>query len=178
MSNYKRIFLDNHYYFLTVIINNRKLTLLTDYINEFKLALKAVKSQYAFDLHAISVMPDHFHMIIMPNVAKEYPTIIACIKRDFTKSLDKATRIKLKQNLSLSKRNKIESGVWQRRYFEHTIRNQEELNHFTDYIHFNPVKHGCVQKAIDWPYSSFVKFVSNGYYDESWCDFTEGHDYE
>ena len=77
MSNYKRIFLDNHYYFLTVIINNRKLTLLTDYINEFKLALKAVKSQYAFKLHAISVMPDHFHMIIMPNVAKEYPTIVS-----------------------------------------------------------------------------------------------------
>lgn len=178
MSNYKRIFLDNHYYFLTVIINNRKLTLLTDYINEFKLALKEVKSKYAFDLYAISVMPDHFHVIIKPNVATEYPTIIACIKRNFTKSFDKPTRIKLKKNLSLSKRNKMESGVWQRRYFEHTIRNQEELNHFTDYIHYNPVKHGCVQKAIDWPYSSFVKFVGNGHYDENWCDFTESHDYE
>jgi putative transposase len=80
MSNYTRIFLDKHYYFLTVLINNRNLTLLTDYIDEFRFALKTAKSQYTFNLHAISVMPDHFHMILMPKHAKEYPTIIACIK--------------------------------------------------------------------------------------------------
>jgi len=178
MSNYKRVFLDNHYYFMTVLINNRKLTLLTDYIENLKLALKTVKSQYKFELYAIAVMPDHFHMIIMPQKATDYPTIIACLKRNFSKSLPKDIRQKLAQHLSSSKRKNYESGVWHRRYYEHTIRNQKELNHITDYIHYNPVKHGYVKKVKDWQYSSFMKFVDKGFYDDNWCDFSEKIDYD
>ncbi len=117
-------------------------------------------------------------MIIMPKNAKDYPTIIACIKRNFTKSLNSELRQELARNLSISKKKNHESGVWHRRHYEHTIRNQEELNHITDYIHFNPVKHGCVQKTKDWPYSSFMKFVDKGHYDMNWCDFTEDIDYD
>ncbi len=177
MSNYKRVFLDGHYYFLTVLINNRKLSLLTDYIGEFRSALKVAKTQYSFEIYAISIMPDHFHIIILPNISKQYPTIIACIKRNFTNSLDKELRQQLAKDLSPSKIKKGESGVWHRRFYEHTIRHQEELNHITDYIHYNPVKHQYVERVRDWQYSSFLKFVDNGYYDKNWCDFTECVDY-
>ncbi len=177
MSNYIRVFLDGHYYFLTVLINDRKLSLLTDYIEEFRKALKVVKAQYSFELYAISIMPDHFHMIILPETSKEYPINIACIKRNFTNSLDDGIRQKLAKDLSPSKIKKGESGVWHGRFYEHTIRSQEELNHITDYIHYNPVKHGYVNAVKDWKYSSFLKFVAKGHYDKNWCDFTESVDY-
>ncbi len=169
--------MDGHYYFLTVLINDRKLSLLTDYIDEFRKALKVAKKQYSFELYAISIMPDHFHMIVLPEISKQYPTIIACIKRNFTKSLNEEVRLQLAKDLSPSKIKKGESGVWHRRFYEHTIRNQEELNHFTDYIHYNPVKHGYANVAKDWQYSSFSKFVAKGYYERNWCDFTESVDY-
>ena len=76
-----------------------------------------------------------------------------------------------------TKVKKGESGVWHRRFYEHTIRDQEELNALTDYIHYNPVKHELVKRAKDWKYSSFLKFVDKGFYDENWCDFTESIDY-
>lgn len=177
MSNYTRVFLDRHYYFLTVLINDRKLSLLTDYIANFKKALKVAKAEYSFELYAISVMPDHFHIIILPKKCKEYPIIIACIKRNFTNLLDEKLRLKLAEKLSQSKIKKGESGVWHRRFYEHTIKSQEELNHITDYIHYNPVKHGYVKSVKDWQYSSFMKFVKKGYYDKKWSDFTESIDY-
>ena len=178
MSNYKRVFLNNHYYFLTLLINNRKLSLLTDYIDNLKVAFKTAKEHYPFSTYAVVVLPDHFHMIICPKSAKHYPLIVSSIKRNFTLLLNNKIKASLKKNLSESKIKKRESGVWHRRFYEHTIRNQEELNNTTDYIHYNPVKHGYVQKAKDWKYSSFLKFVKNGMYDKNWCDFTELIDYD
>lgn len=77
-------------------------------------------------------------------------------------------------------KNKREKGIFQRRYYEHTITSQEELNNHIDYIHYNPVKHGYVEAVRDWEYSSFHKFVKDGFYDENWCDFdnVKDMDYE
>ncbi|MBE7713585.1 MAG: hypothetical protein E7Z87_07565 [Cyanobacteria bacterium SIG26] len=77
-------------------------------------------------------------------------------------------------------KNKGEKGVFQRRYYEHTIVDEQELNTIIDYIHYNPVKHGLVDNVKDWEYSTFNEFVKDGYYDEDWCDFSqvEGLDYE
>ena len=86
-------------------------------------------------------------------------------------------REELAKEISQSKINKNESGVWHRRFYEKTLTSQEELNHITDYVHFNPVKHGLVQRAVDWEYSSFRKFVKGGFYQEDWCDFSENEDY-
>ena len=69
--------------------------------------------------------------------------------------------------------NKGEKGVFQHRYYEHTICSQEELNNHINYIHYNPVKHGLVKQAKEWEYSTFVKYVKQGLYDENWCDFNE-----
>ncbi len=111
MSNYKRIFLQNHCYFLTVLLGNRKLSLLTDHIGLLKQAFTRAKKEYPFKIYAISILPEHFHMIIYPTNAKDYSLIISSIKRNFSNSLDGKIKQQLKQNLSPSKLRKGESGV-------------------------------------------------------------------
>ena len=177
MPNFRRVFVDNSFVFITVAINNRDRKLLTDHITELKSALKTVKTQIKFEIHAIAIMPEHFHMIIRPQCIADYPKIVSLIKINFTKSLPHDLRTELSNEVSTSKTKKRESGVWQRRFYEHTIRNESDLNHLTDYIHFNPVKHGLVEKPADWKYSSFIRFVENGFYETNWCDFTELKDY-
>ncbi len=119
MSNYRRVFLNNHCYFLNILIQNRKLSLLTEHIDNLKTAFKTSKNICPFNIY----VPDHFHMIIYPKNAKHYPLIISSIKRTFTNLLDDEIKLKLRNGISVSKLNKRESGVWHRRFYEHTIRN-------------------------------------------------------
>lgn len=102
-------------------------------------------------------------MIIKPANIKEYPKIIGQIKKFFTQNSD----VKYQVN------NSKESTIWQRRYWEHTIRDEIDLYRHLDYIHFNPIKHGYVKNVIDWEYSSFDKFVKNKYYEPDWCNFSD-----
>jgi len=178
MPNFRRVFVENSYIFITVLLNNRKRRLLTDYIVELKQSLFKTKQIFKFEVYAISIMHEHLHMILRPETIDEYPKIISLIKKEFTKSLPKNLRSKLSQEISKSKLKKRESGVWHRRFYEHTIRTETDLNHLTDYIHYNPVKHVLVERAFDWKHSSFRRFVSLGYYDENWCDFTQLKDYQ
>ncbi len=177
MPNFRRVFVDNSYVFITVLLNNRKRTLLTDYIDNLRGAFKQAQSVVDFEIYAISIMPEHFHVILKPLEINEYPKMISLIKRAFTKGLPQELRVELAKEISQSKINKHESGVWHRRFYEKTLTSQEELNHITDYVHYNPVKHGLVQRAVDWEYSSFRKFVRDGFYQEDWCDFSENVDY-
>ena len=103
-------------------------------------------------------------MIIKPDDIKLYPTIIGCIKSTFTK----ISKIEHVNN------NKRESDIWQRRYWEHTIRNEEDLYQHIDYIHYNSMKHYQIAPK-DWEFSSFKKFVKNGYYEIDWCNFEDIH---
>jgi len=77
----------------------------------------------------------------------------------------------------VSKIKKYGSGVRHRRFYEKTITTQTELNYITDYVHYNPVKHGLIERAKDWEYSSFKKLAKNGFYDEDWCDFSQLEDF-
>lgn len=178
MPNFRRVFIENSYVFITVLLNNRKRSLLTDYITNLRAAFKQALSEVGFEIYAVSIMPEHFHMILKPHKINDYPKIISIIKRNFTKSLPQNIRDELVKEISLSKINKHESGVWHRRFYEKTVTSQKELNHVTDYVHYNPVKHGLTERAIDWKFSSFKKFVRDGFYDELWCDFTERVDYD
>ena len=177
MPNFRRVFVENSYVFITVLLNNRKRELLTDYIGNLRTAFRHAQTIVDFEIYAISIMPEHFHVIIKPEEIYDYPKIISIIKRFFTKSLPHELRIQLDNELTASKVRKHESGVWHRRFYEKTITKQKELNYITDYIHYNPVKHALVYSAIDWDFSSFRKFVKNGYYDKDWCDFSETEDY-
>ena len=101
-------------------------------------------------------------MIIELDDIKIYPKVIGNIKRIFTKI----------SNLNYEINKNRESNIWQRRYWEHTIRNEEDLYKHIDYIHFNSMKHYNIVPK-DWKYSSFKKFVELGYYDENWCNFDD-----
>ena len=140
-------------------------------IEVLRKAFKDAKEKIKFNIDAIVILPEHFHMIISPENIKEYPEIIRKIKCSFSKEIN----IDYIEDYELteSRKNKKEKDIWQRRYWEHTIQNEVELNKLTDYIHYNPVKHRYVKMAKEWQYSSFMKYVKQGLYEENWCDFTE-----
>ncbi len=157
--NYKRIFIPDAIIFITVVTYNRK-NILVNNIEYLRNAFKITKTKYKFEIVAIIVNPDHFHMIIKPENINEYPKIIGTIKSNFTKI----------SKLRHSNNANRESNIWQRRYWEHSIISKEDLYKHIDYIHYNSMKHYNIAPK-DWKYSSFKKFVENKYYENDWCNF-------
>lgn len=162
--NYKRLFIENTYVFLTIVTYKRK-KILIDNIDVLRKSFVECKKKYDFDIFSIVVMHDHIHMIIKPKDINEYPKIIGQIKIYFTKNA----------NIKYEMNNNREATIWQRRYYEHTIKNEEDLYKHLDYIHFNPIKHGYVKSAKDWKHSSFDKFIKMKYYEPDWYNFDDKH---
>lgn len=158
--NYKRIFIENSLIFITVVTKDRK-NILIDNISFLRKAFKLAKEKYKFEIIAIVINPNHFHMIIKPDKIEEYPKIIGFIKSSFTKLS------KIKYTLSINNR---EANIWQRRYWEHTIINENDLHRHLDYIHFNSMKHYSIPPK-EWKYSTFKKYVNKGVYELDWCNF-------
>jgi len=159
--NYKRLFISNSLIFITVVTKNRKPILIQN-IKFLREAFKCAKQKYSFEIIAIIINNDHFHMIIKPEDVKLYPKIVGCIKSTFTK----ISGIEHLQN------NSRESDIWQRRYWEHTIMSENDLYKHIDYIHYNSMKHYNIAPK-NWKYSSFDKFVKEGYYEKDWCNFND-----
>lgn len=164
MPNYLRYYVENSMVFITIVTYNRQ-PILIDNINLLRQSLK--DSRYNFNIIAGVVLPEHFHILIKPENIKELPKIIFSIKYRFSRNIGGIgiPPYELKR--------KGERKIWQSRYYDHIIRNEKDLEKHIDYIHYNPIKHGFVTKAIDYPYSSFEKFVSQGYYDKDWCNFED-----
>ena len=154
MSNYKRIYLQNYSYFLTVVTQRRE-PILIEHIELLRESFKRSKKRYDYKIDAIVVLPDHFHIIMTPEISKEYSKIISFIKRSFVYGLDEETKQKFKANLTASQYKREHSGVWQRRFYEHTIRAEKDLYNHLEYMENNPVKHKLVKNKEDWQYSSF-----------------------
>lgn len=153
MTQYRRICKKGGCYFFTVALNNRHQTLLTDNITLLRQAFYTIKKKYPFTINAIVIMPNHLHCIwTLPQDDDDYSLRWRLIKTLFSKQLP-ATELR-----SNSRRLKKERGIWQRRFWEHLIENEKDLNERINYIHFNPVKHGYCSSAKDWPYSSFHRF--------------------
>lgn len=158
--DYKRIFIENSLIFITVVTKDRK-NILIDNISFLRKAFKLAKEKYKFEIIAIVINPNHFHMIIKPYKIEEYPKIIGFIKSSFTKLS------KIKYTLSINNR---EANIWQRRYWEHTIINENDLHRHLDYIHFNSMKHYSIPPK-EWKYTTFKKYVNKGVYELDWCNF-------
>ncbi len=173
MANYKQLFLLGYSYFITIVTHQRK-PILIDNIELLREGFRESKRFFDYKIDAIVILPDHLHMIITPKNATDYPKIIKSIKYNFSKNYTPIEYVE--QSQSREKRGL--KAVWQKRYYEHTIRDENDFKTRLDYIHYNPVKHGFVQRAKDWEYSSFDKFVKKGWYDENWCDFSENVDFE
>jgi putative transposase len=113
-------------------------------------------------IDAIVVLPDHLHiMMALPDGDPDFSTRLSLIKRRFTDGLAAA-------NVPAPRLANGERALWQRRFWEHTIRDEQDFARHVDYIHFNPVKHDLVTRVRDWPHSSFHRYVRLGLLPEDW----------
>jgi putative transposase len=167
MANYRRVIINGGTYFFTVNLNDRKSQLLTQHIENLREAVRKVKSKYPFKIIAWVVLPEHLHCIWqLPDNDNDYNIRWRLIKTYFSKSL---LNILLSDvNLSSSRTQKHEKAIWQRRYWEHLIRDENDLQQHIDYIHINPLKHGYVKAVFDWPYSTFHHYVAQNIYGNNW----------
>ncbi|OOE56927.1 transposase [Salinivibrio sp. ML323] len=156
---YRRNYAHGGTYFFTVNLHDREMRLLTEHIRLLRSAVATVKASRPFQIDAWVVLPDHLHAIwTLPDNDSDYSTRWREIKKLFTKSVSR-----------IDKRLVTGKGmVWQDRFWEHTIRDERDFKHHFDYVHFNPVKHGWVERVVDWPYSSFHREVKRGIYHPSW----------
>ena len=175
MANYRRLHIDKYSYFLTIVTYQRN-PILIDNIELLRDSFRYSKSKYQYTINAIVILPEHLHIIITPNIAQEYSLIIKDTKSYFSKHCEEKYYSHLYQSVS-----RIKQGykpIWQKRFYEHTIRDERDYKIRLDYIHFNPIKHKLVDRVKDWKYSSFDKFVKNGVYNIKWGDFDEKIDFE
>jgi putative transposase len=157
MTNYRRNFVSGGSFFFTVNLAERRLRLLTSHVDLLRAAFRKVRRQYPFQIEAIVILPDHLHAIwTLPEDDADFALRWRLIKTAFSRALPSGERI------SESRARKGERGIWQRRYWEHTLRDEADFARHADYIHFNPVKHGYVSRVRDWPHSSFHRMVRLG----------------
>lgn len=171
MPQYIRAFSPGGTFFFTVALLERRRHLLTAHIDALRSVIADVQSKKTFRIDAIVVLPDHLHCIwTLPPEDADFSSRWHAIKARFSQ------RIPMDKRLSARRKRKSERGIWQRRFWEHQIRDERDFEKHVDYIHFNPVKHGHVQRVIDWPYSSFHRYVKRGVYAEDWgvgCDYLD-----
>jgi len=165
VTSYRRYFIPGGTYFFTATLADRSRSLLTDNISALRVAFRRVRAEMPFVVDAIVVLPDHLHTIwVLPPGDADFSTRWKKIKAVFSRELPRVER------RSQSRTRKGERGIWQRRFWEHALRDEADWQRHMDYIHFNPVKHGHVRRVADWPYSSFHRYVQLGAYPRDWGD--------
>ncbi|MEX2523393.1 MAG: transposase [Gammaproteobacteria bacterium] len=164
MPNYRRVRMPGGCFFFTVVIRGRK-PILVDNISLLRNAFRKIIKRYPFHIDGIVVLPDHMHCIwTLPPDDDDYISRWRLIKSEFTRHFP------FSETVSASRMRKDERGIWQRRFWEHLIRDEHDYRRHMDYIHYNPVKHGYVNRPAEWPYSSFRQCVKRGTYDEGWAE--------
>ena len=161
---YRRIRQEGGTYFFTVNLAERSSTLLVDRVNDLRRAVRTVKQRHPFDIVAWVVLPDHLHAIwTLPDGDDDCATRWMLIKAGFSRSIPRGERIRA------SRRRKGERGIWQRRFWERVMTDESDLRNHMDYVHINPVKHGHVVRASDWPYSSIHRYIGLGLMPLDWA---------
>jgi len=164
MPNYRRLRVPGGTYFFTVTLIDRKSDLLIRKIELLREAVKKVRRDQPFHIDAWVVLPDHLHCVwTLPPEDADYATRWKNIKTAFSKQLP-ATEAS-----SDAHARPQERGIWQRRYWEHTIRDDRDYEAHVDYCHINPLKHGLVTAVLDWPFSTFHRYVQAGIYPADWA---------
>jgi putative transposase len=168
MSQYRRLYIPNGTIFLTIVTYQRQpIFALPDNISILRLAMSKIMSERPFEINGAVILPDHLHFLwTLPSVDTDYSYRVSRLKVLFTRLF----RGKKYQptNISSSRIKHRESDVWQRRFWEHTIKNESDFEKHLEYIHYNPVKHGFVSCPHLWEYSSFQTWVKKGIYPIDW----------
>jgi putative transposase len=160
---YRRADVKGGTYFFTVNLLERNRTLLVDHVDVLRKVMREVKGRHPFQIDAMVILPDHLHaMWTMPEGDADFPKRWMLIKAGFSR------RISEGEPRSASRQAKGERGIWQRRYWEHLIRDERDFAAHADYIHYNPVKHGHTCTIANWPHSTFHEYVRRGIYPAGW----------
>jgi putative transposase len=153
------------YFFTVVTHNRRKILCKPENIDLLRSAFQSVMEKHPYHIDAIVLLPDHLHCIwTLPPDDNDFSTRWRLIKSAFSRKCDS----RYKGKISASRQIKKETSVWQRRFWEHAIRDENDFGRHVEYIHYNPVKHNLVNAPRQWAYSSFHKYVGNGLCDLDW----------
>jgi putative transposase len=164
MPNYRRNRVSGGTYFFTVNLANRRSDLLVREVETLRACIRAVRLTTPFHIDSWVILPDHMHCIwTLPEDDTDYSGRWWDIKVRFSKALPEAG-VRRPEGLARDGR-----GIWQKRFWEHTIRDERDYRNHMDYVHFNPVKHGLVVHPATWQYSTFQKCVALGLYDPTWA---------
>ncbi len=168
MSNYRRNYVAGGTFFFTLVTQDRQPILTTESGRRFlRKAFRKVRRKLPFTLFALVVLPDHLHCVwTLPSGVSDYSLRWSQIKEEFTRQFLKAGGTE--GTRSESRELHRERGVWQRRFWEHTCEDEDDLKRCVDYAHWNPIKHGLVTRVRDYNWSSFHRFVRLGEYDLDW----------
>jgi putative transposase len=161
--HYRRNLVPGGTYFFTVALQNRSVDWLITYVHLLRGAFRKARNQRPFIVDAIVILPDHLHCVwTLPQGDADYTQRWRTVKGNFSHTLNKA-------GIARTRNGKGELDVWQRRFWEHTIRDEADFDTHVNYIHYNPVKHGVAARVTDWPHSSFHRFVKLGLIDAAWA---------
>lgn len=163
MPNYIRAKFEGGYYFFTVVTYRRERLFIDETArNLLRQAITATQSKHPLEIVAICLLPEHLHCVWkMPDGDADFSKSWSSIKGVFSREYLQANEQK---RIPLSRADKGEVCIWQKRFWEHQIRDEKNLQRHIDYIHYNPVKHGLVKSAEDWPWSTYHQFLKEGLY--------------
>ncbi len=168
MANYRRAGALGGTFFFTVVTYRRRPILDRP---ESRLTLRdvieSVRQRHPFTIDAWVLLPEHLHCIwTLPKGSSHFSMRWSLIKSGFSKRTKALFQVE--EWMNASRLDHRESTIWQRRFWEHQIRDDEEYQAYMDYTHYNPVKHGHVKRVLDWPHSTFHRYVKSGVYPEGW----------
>ncbi|HVY57108.1 MAG TPA: transposase [Xanthobacteraceae bacterium] len=164
MPNYRRAFVPGGCWFFTATLLDRRGTLLTDEIEALRGATRKTQQRFPFHINAFVVLPEHLHTVwTLPPDDANFSIRWRWIKSYFSRALPNT------EPLDRVRRARGERGIWQRRFWEHLIRDETDYARHIEYCYINPVKHGLVRRVADWPYSSFHRDVRASLFPEDWA---------
>ncbi len=176
MPNYRRAIEGNTWFFTVVTHGRQRFLLDADVRRALHKAIERVRQTAPFHIDAFVLLPDHLHCVwTLPENDHEYGMRWRLIKTFVTQAC--RDRLQNRNLLSARRAAKRQSTLWQNRYWEHLIRDDDDFARHLDYIHWNPVKHGLAARVADWPYSSFHRYVKSGIYGPDWAGGTDEGDF-
>jgi putative transposase len=163
MVNYRRNLVPGGTFFFTVALANRRSSALVKHVASLRQAFQKTRVERPFEIDAIVILPEHLHAIMtLPPEDSDYSGRWRRVKSLFTRAV-------VNSGVFIARDSRREYQLWQRRFWEHAIRDDADFERHVDYIHFNPVKHNLVSQVADWPHSSFHRFVQRGVLPQDWA---------